>query len=53
MSRVRQPQEEELDDENESFHRVADNRDLAGQEQGMATAEVCRRDGINSATFLK
>lgn len=26
---------------------------LAEQEQGMATAEVCRRHGVSSATFYK
>lgn len=26
---------------------------LAEQERGMATADVCRRDGVSSATFYK
>jgi putative transposase len=42
-------------DENEAkqVQRRADHCDLEGAEAGMATAEVCRRHGISSATFYK
>ena len=39
--------------EAEPFHGRADHRDVAGQEAGAKTADVCRKHGISSATFYK
>jgi len=33
--------------------RFTDHRDIAEQEAGAATADVCRKHGISSATFNK
>ncbi len=52
MSRVRQP-EKESDDEEVEVHGAADHRGSAGAGGRVATAEVCRRHGISSATFFK
>ena len=35
------------------FHGRADHRDIAEQEAGAKTADVCRKHGISSATFYK
>lgn len=39
--------------EAEHVQRGADHRSVEGQEAGIATADVCRRHGISSATFYK
>ncbi len=42
-----------MDDEEDRFSEEQIIAILREQEQGLATAEVCRRHGISSATFFK
>ena len=39
--------------EAEPVHGRTDHRDIAEQEAGAKTADVCRKHGISSATFYK
>jgi len=42
-----------MDHEARSVHGRADHRDFVGTGDGAATADVCRKHGISSATFYK